>query len=101
MDTPDIYRTFWQMRECGWFRYCNGIIIGRPDSCKDKHDFVFADALSQGLGELNVPVLYDADIGHMPSTIKSSCFYRLISRKPIWSGEKVERRLSSRISEGA
>ena len=70
MDKPDIYRTFWQMRECGWFRYCNGVIIGRPDGCKDKHDFVFVDALNQVLGALNLPVLYDADVGHIPPQIQ-------------------------------
>jgi len=31
MTAPDIYRTFWQMRESGWFEYCNGMLIGRPD----------------------------------------------------------------------
>ena len=54
------------MRESGWFKYCNGIIIGRPDGYKDKRDFTFLDALNQGLGSLNVPVIYDADIGHIP-----------------------------------
>ena len=66
MEAPDIYRTFWQMRESGWFKYCNGIIVGRPDGYKDKRDFNLIDALKQGLGNLNVPVLYDADIGHIP-----------------------------------
>jgi muramoyltetrapeptide carboxypeptidase LdcA involved in peptidoglycan recycling len=70
IDVTDIYRTFWQMCECGWFKYCNGIIVGRPDGCNDKHDFVFADALKQGLGGLGVPVLYDADIGHIPPQIQ-------------------------------
>jgi len=54
------------MRECGWFRYCNGIIYGRPDGYNDKRDFTLIDALEQGLGSLNVPVIYDADIGHIP-----------------------------------
>ena len=66
MEAPDIYRTFWQMRESGWFEYCNGIIVGRPDGYKDKRDFTLIDALKQGFGSLNVPVLYDADIGHIP-----------------------------------
>ena len=66
MAAPDIYRTLWQMRECGWFNHCNGIIIGRPDGYKDKHNFTLIDALKQGLGGLNVPVIYDADIGHIP-----------------------------------
>lgn len=66
MTAPDIYRTLWQMRESGWFKYCNGIIIGRPDGYEDKHDFTLIDALKQGLGTLNVPILYNADIGHIP-----------------------------------
>jgi len=66
MNAPDIYRTLWQMRESGWFRYCNGIIIGRPDGYKYKRDFTLIDALKQGIGSLGVPVIYDADIGHIP-----------------------------------
>ncbi|MCL2153604.1 MAG: LD-carboxypeptidase [Oscillospiraceae bacterium] len=66
MAAPDIYRTLWQMHESGWFRYCNGIIYGRPDGYKDKRDFTLIDALGQGLSKLNVPVIYDADIGHIP-----------------------------------
>jgi len=66
MEAPDIYRTLWQMRECGWFEYCNGFIIGRPDGYKDKHGFTLTGALEQGLDGLNVPVICDADIGHVP-----------------------------------
>ncbi len=66
MNAPDVYRTFWQMREAGWFKYCSGIIIGRPDGCNNKRDFNFIDALRQGLGILGVPIIYDADIGHIP-----------------------------------
>ena len=66
MDASDIYRTLWQMQECGWFKFCRGIIIGRPDGYKDKQDFVFEDALKQGIGSLHIPVLYNADIGHIP-----------------------------------
>lgn len=66
MAAPDIYRTFWQMREAGWFNYCSGIIVGRPDGYQDKRDFTLTDALRQGLGSLDVPVIYGADIGHIP-----------------------------------
>ena len=66
MASPDIYRTLWQMKENGWFEYCNGIIYGRPDGYKDKRDFTLVDALIHSLGSLNIPVLYDADIGHIP-----------------------------------
>lgn len=66
MAAPDIYRTLWQMNECGWFRYCNGILLGRPDGYKDKNDFTLIDAYSQGVGHLNIPIIYNADIGHIP-----------------------------------
>ena len=66
MNAADIYRTLWQICESGWFKYCNGVIIGRPDGYKDTHDFTLIDALKQGIGDVNVPVLYDADIGHIP-----------------------------------
>jgi muramoyltetrapeptide carboxypeptidase LdcA involved in peptidoglycan recycling len=70
MSAPDIYRTLWQMREGGWFKHCNGIIIGRSDGYKDKRDFTLIDALKQGLGDLKTPVLYDADIGHIPPQVQ-------------------------------
>lgn len=67
---PDIYRTLWQMRESGWFQYCTGIIIGRPDGYKDKRDFTLIDALRQGLEGVHAPILYDADIGHIPPQLQ-------------------------------
>jgi len=70
MEASDIYRTFWQMRECGWFKNCNGILFGRPDGYKDKRNFTLIDALKQGLGNLSVPIIYDADIGHIPPQIQ-------------------------------
>jgi muramoyltetrapeptide carboxypeptidase len=70
MNAADIYRTLWQMRECGWFKYCNGVIYGRTAGYSDTQDFNLTDALKQGLHELNVPVIYDADIGHVPPQIQ-------------------------------
>jgi muramoyltetrapeptide carboxypeptidase LdcA involved in peptidoglycan recycling len=66
MNAADIYRTFWQMRECGWFEYCNGMIIGRAAGYNDKEDFTLFDAFNQAFGDMNVPIIYDADIGHVP-----------------------------------
>ena len=66
MSAAEIYRALWQMRECGWFRYCRGLILGRPDGYSDVVNFTLADAFSEGLGPLGVPVIYDADIGHIP-----------------------------------
>ena len=70
MNSADIYRTLWQMRECGWFKYCNGIIIGRPDGYEETIGFTLQDALLQSFGGMNVPVIYDADIGHIPPQLQ-------------------------------
>jgi muramoyltetrapeptide carboxypeptidase LdcA involved in peptidoglycan recycling len=66
MNAGDIYRTLWQMRECGWLRRCSGVLFGRPDGYSDTQDFTLADALREGLGPLGVPVIYGCDIGHIP-----------------------------------
>lgn len=70
MASADIYRTLWHMRECGWFDACRGILIGRPDGYSDTTDFTLIDALRESFACLNVPVLYDVDIGHIPAQIQ-------------------------------
>jgi muramoyltetrapeptide carboxypeptidase LdcA involved in peptidoglycan recycling len=70
MTAAEIYRAFWHMRENGWFRCCNGFIIGRPDGYSDTREFTLVDALERGIGGLNVPVIYDADIGHIPPILQ-------------------------------
>jgi len=66
MSAADIYRTLWQMRECGWFKHCTGVIYGRAAGYSDTHDFTLTDALKC----LDVPVIYDADVGHIPPQIQ-------------------------------
>ena len=66
MNAGDIYRTLWQMRECGWFEYCNGFIYGRADGYSDTNDFNMIDALTCALGSLDIPIIYNADVGHVP-----------------------------------
>jgi muramoyltetrapeptide carboxypeptidase LdcA involved in peptidoglycan recycling len=70
MKAADIYRSLWQMRECGWFKYCTGVLFGRPTGYSDSRDFTLTDALKKGFGNINIPVIYDADIGHVPPQIQ-------------------------------
>ena len=30
MNTAELQRTLWQMKSCGYFKYCKGIVFGRP-----------------------------------------------------------------------
>lgn len=66
MNAGDIYRHLWQMRQAGWFAGVKGFMFGRPAGYSDTADFNFTDALSSALGDLDVPVLYDVDLGHVP-----------------------------------
>lgn len=67
MNAADIHRTLWQMTEMGLFEGATGIVFGRKDGYSDTWDFTFLDAL-EGLA-LDVPIVYDADIGHIPPQI--------------------------------
>lgn len=61
-----IRRAMWQMEEAGWFQYVKGFLIGRP-LCFGQ-DMMGLDAYQAVLkvaGEKNVPVIMDADIGHL------------------------------------
>lgn len=63
-NAADVYRLLWQMKQQGWFKYTKGFLIGRTYSGQNVVDFSYEDALKKGIGDLNVPVLYDLDIGH-------------------------------------
>ena len=66
--TPlDIRRGLWQLRERGWMRNLTGIVFGRPLNAFNMDQFGvdrFTACLPL-LEELRVPVIFDADIGHI------------------------------------
>ncbi|HPW52763.1 MAG TPA: LD-carboxypeptidase [Erysipelotrichaceae bacterium] len=59
-------RGLWQLKQAGWFKYCKGILYGRTENKEDIFDYTFEDALKENLTDLNCPVIYDCDIGHLP-----------------------------------
>lgn len=62
-----IRRAMWQMEEAGWFKYVKGFIIGRPLCFGQEMMGLDAyDAVLGIAGEKNVPVIMDADLGHLP-----------------------------------
>lgn len=64
--TPqELYRRFWKMKELGWFNNVNGFLIGRT-AANDCEYFTFKEAIERALDKLNVPIIYDVDIGHVP-----------------------------------
>ncbi len=59
-------RALWQIKQAGWFKYCKGIIYGRPINGEEVFGYTMLDALESQLSELNVPVIYGCDVGHVP-----------------------------------
>lgn len=65
MNVADFYRTLWQMREAGWFKNANGILISRTRANESMKDFSYVDVLHSAFDGLKVPVVYDVDFGHV------------------------------------
>lgn len=60
----------WHMYEAGWFKYVKGFIFGRPGYGGDDFGLNrFDAALPVACKELKVPVIMDADIGHVPPSM--------------------------------
>lgn len=62
----DMERAMWHLNECGWFKYVKGFIIGRPVKAEGFMGLNRFDAFLNTIQEFNVPVIFDADIGHVP-----------------------------------
>ena len=65
MNTAELQRTLWQMKSCGYFKYCRGIIFGRPLFVREEYETSFNEAVKVALKDLEIPVICDADIGHV------------------------------------
>ncbi len=63
----DVRRALWQLKECGWFRYVKGFLVGRPGTGEESlMGLDFYKAVTGVLQEIGVPILMGLDIGHMP-----------------------------------
>jgi muramoyltetrapeptide carboxypeptidase LdcA involved in peptidoglycan recycling len=68
-NTPGLYRTLWQMKNAGYFEHCKGIIFGRPLMVRVDYDLSFNQAIKDAMKDLNIPIIVDADIGHIAPQI--------------------------------
>ena len=67
LNVMSIRRAMWQMEHAGWFRFVKGFLIGRP--AVYGQEIMGMDQYRAVLGILeqyHVPVIMDADIGHLP-----------------------------------
>lgn len=69
-----IRRAVWQLKEAGWFQYVKGFLIGRP-LCYGENLMGLDQyhAVYDLLKEYNVPVVMDADLGHLPPSMPIVC----------------------------
>ena len=66
MNTAEVIRSLWRMKQAGYFNHTAGIVFGRSFLCEEEYEISFKEAISITLKELGIPVLYDTDIGHLP-----------------------------------
>lgn len=66
LTAPALTLALWQLREAGWFRYAKGFVFGRPTFYDDSPGSSYEEVVMQELGELGLPIILEADIGHKP-----------------------------------
>ncbi|MFQ9984607.1 MAG: S66 peptidase family protein [Lachnospiraceae bacterium] len=63
-NADDFVMQLWHLKELGWFRYASGILFGRPLMFDSRPDTDYRDTVMYMLGDLNIPIIFDVDIGH-------------------------------------
>jgi muramoyltetrapeptide carboxypeptidase LdcA involved in peptidoglycan recycling len=61
-------RSLWQLKNANWFKNAKLIIFGRPINKEDIYDMDYRTNLYQQLQDLNIPIVFDCNIGHIPPT---------------------------------
>jgi muramoyltetrapeptide carboxypeptidase len=62
----DFHRTMLHMQQSGWFDHATGIIFGRTSAGQEVGGFTTLDALERLAETTKLPIIYNADIGHIP-----------------------------------
>lgn len=66
LNSEGMMHALWQLREAGWFKYAKGFIFGRPAMYEPLYDITYDEIILSVLGELDLPIILNADIGHKP-----------------------------------
>lgn len=64
LSSENVYCTLWQMKELGYFKYTDLIIIGRVKYESQYTEYSYIDNLKRLFRE-DIPVIFNADIGHV------------------------------------
>lgn len=73
MSSPQVYLRLWQMKNAGYFENCKGIIFGRPLMIREDYEISFQEAVRDALGNLDIPIICEADIGHVAPQMPIVC----------------------------
>lgn len=82
LSSEAIIRSLWQLKEAGWFKYTKGFIFGRTPYKKSYNNIKYEDAIKTSLEQLQVPIIIDADFGHLAPrmTIINGSYVKITSQ---------------------
>ncbi|TXC91483.1 LD-carboxypeptidase [Metabacillus litoralis] len=69
LSTTDLRRTLVQLKLAGWFKNCSGIMFGRSAANHPVNQYDVTDVYQELAHELQVPIIYDIDCGHVPPQV--------------------------------
>ncbi len=69
LSTTDLRRSLVQMKLAGWFEQCSGILFGRSPANHPVENYSVEDVYRELSDELQIPIIYDIDCGHVPPQI--------------------------------
>ncbi|WP_243296736.1 S66 family peptidase [Bacillus litorisediminis] len=69
LTATDLRRSLVQMKLAGWFDQCSGILFGRSPANHPVEDYTAEDIYKELSDELQIPIIYDIDCGHVPPQI--------------------------------
>lgn len=65
LSMEELIRTFWKLNELGFFKYTNGILLGRSGNNNSFLGYSIKEVLEDSvISKLGFPIIYDADISH-------------------------------------
>ncbi|WP_175640153.1 S66 family peptidase [Metabacillus schmidteae] len=69
LSTTDLRRSLIQMKLAGWFDNSTGIMFGRSSANTPVKEYTDVDVYKELSEELQIPIIYDIDCGHLPPQI--------------------------------
>ncbi|MDR7078103.1 muramoyltetrapeptide carboxypeptidase LdcA involved in peptidoglycan recycling [Neobacillus niacini] len=69
LKTTDLRRSLVQMKLAGWFENTSCIMFGRSPANESVENYTIEDVYQDLYNELQIPIVYDIDCGHVPPQI--------------------------------